>query len=208
MKLLRLLPLSLLLCALVRAQGTTAPAAPAAPAAAAVAAPAKPTVESVEKLLDVMKVQAMMGPLMNQMHAATSQMLADPSVSGGMSEADKAEFNKFQDKLWVEMGKAMSWDNLKQLYIETYQEVFCQAEIDALTAFYSTPAGSSIMGKMPQAMGVSMQKMRAKVIPMMQKMMADLKGEADSLKQADAAAKAAPAPAAPAADAAAKPAGA
>ena len=47
------------------------------------------------------------------------------------------------------MAEVMTWENFQSIYTSLYKKNFTQDEVNALTAFYKTPAGKSAMNKMP-----------------------------------------------------------
>jgi hypothetical protein len=77
----------------------------------------------------------------------------------------------------------MTWDKLRPLYVQIYQESFTQEEIDRPIAFYESPAGVAFVEKMPFVMQKSMSIMQSRMAPMMEKMKAAMK-EALGLAQA------------------------
>ena len=73
------------------------------------------------------------------------------------------------------MREEMTWDKLRPLYVQIYQESFTQEEIDGLIAFYESPAGVAFVEKMPFVMQKSMSIMQSRMAPMMEKMKAAIK---------------------------------
>jgi uncharacterized protein len=56
----------------------------------------------------------------------------------------------------------MTWDKLRPVYVQIYQESFTQEEIDGLIAFYESPAGFAFVEKMPFVMQKSMSIMQSR----------------------------------------------
>ena len=73
------------------------------------------------------------------------------------------------------MREEMTWDKMRPLYVQIYQESFTQEEIDGLIAFYESPAGVAFVEKMPFVMQKSMSIMQSRMAPMMEKMKAAMK---------------------------------
>ena len=54
------------------------------------------------------------------------------------------------------MREEMSWQRMKPLYVQLYQDTFEQDEVDGLLAFYTSPTGQAFLNKMPVVMQKSM----------------------------------------------------
>ena len=63
-----------------------------------------------------------------------------------------------------EMLAEMPWDQMIQAMMPVYQKHFTKGDLDALTAFYSTPTGQKVLHEMPGLMADSMKAM----MPIMQ----------------------------------------
>ena len=67
----------------------------------------------------------------------------------------------------------LSWEKVKQDYINLYAETLTEAELKASIAFYKTPEGQSFINKQPELMKRAMemnQKLMMKIMPQIQKM--------------------------------------
>ena len=74
------------------------------------------------------------------------------------------------DKMMDMISKELSWDNLKQDYINLYAETFSAEELKGIVAFYQSAAGQAFTKKQPELMKKSMalsQKMMMQIIPKM-----------------------------------------
>ena len=70
-----------------------------------------------------------------------------------------------------------SWDKLKPIYLRVYTDTMTADEVLAMTRFYESPEGRSVMQKMPQIIQRTMQEMQPIAEAAMQKMMQDLDAE-------------------------------
>lgn len=101
-----------------------------------------------------------------------------------MSAEQQRVVDATRAKLVQVLREELSWDKLRPVYVQIYQETFTQEEIDGLIAFYNSPAGAAFVEKMPVVMQRSMSIMQSRTAPMMEKMKA-------AMQQAIAEAKAA-----------------
>ena len=75
----------------------------------------------------------------------------------------------------------MSWQRMKPLYVQLYQDTFEQDEVDGLLAFYTSPTGQAFLNKMPVVMQKSMalsQSLMQSALPKMTAAMKEALSEA------------------------------
>ena len=120
----------------------------------------------VEKLLDTMLVNVDQ-VMRHSMEASTQGQPLSPEQRR-VVDATAAKFVQV-------MREEMTWDKLRPLYVQIYQESFTQEEIDGLIAFYESSAGVAFVEKMPVVMQKSMSIMQSRMAPMMEKMKAAMK---------------------------------
>lgn len=150
--------------------------------ASAQAAP--PTQQQVEKLLDAMEAQKvvdqMIPAMMQQAGGMVDQMLATESAT--TADRERAQgLMKSQEQHLREM---LAWNNLKPIYIKVYTDTLSDKEVLAMTRFYQSPEGRSVMQKLPQIMQRSMVEMQPLLESSIQKMTQDIQKEFDSGKPA------------------------
>lgn len=62
-----------------------------------------------------------------------------------------------------------SWKRMKPDIVAIYRETFTQDEIDAMTEFYGSPVGQSVLEKMPGVMRKSMRVTHRQMMSVMPK---------------------------------------
>ena len=94
-------------------------------------------------------------------------MVTSQAPSGATPE-QIARAQQIQDKLLDSVKTRMNWEKLRPQYLRIYDETFSAEEIDGIFAFYESPAGSSMLKKMPllisKAMAVAQSQM-ADIMP-------------------------------------------
>lgn len=145
---------------------------PGAPAQTAVQAPSAEAASAtdVDRLLQAMDMRAMMAGMMQQMHGAQEKMLAE-AFGADLDEAKRARMQEAMATSTGIIQKHLSWDALEPVVRKVYMQVFSKREVQAMTAFYTSPEGASILKKSPQAMGLTMQEIQ----PAMQAAMQEVK---------------------------------
>jgi len=121
--------------------------------------------EDVERYLQAIHSHEMMKQMIVAMSKPMHQMVHDQY----MKDKDKlppdfeAQMNKFMDNTMNEM----PFDEMIDAMVPAYQKHFTKGDMDALTAFYSTPTGQKIMHEMPAITAEAMETM----MPIMRKSM-------------------------------------
>jgi uncharacterized protein len=158
-------------CAVVLAIGPVVQAQTAASAEVDAAKQAK-----VQELFDAMHMDRMMGQMMSNMNGMVAQMVRTMPGADQMTEEQKALVKDFTEKAVKLSQNALNWKSLEPEYVKIYAAEYTTEEIEAITAFYKTPAGQTMLEKTPELLQASMK--------IVQKRMVDLQPEMKAL-QAD-----------------------
>ena len=127
----------------------------------------------VEKILD--SVQRQTEGLMRN---ALNQSLNGKAPTPKQQEA----IDTMRASMAKVMNDVVSWGKMEPMFLRLYKETFTREEVQAMTAFYKSPAGQSMVNKMPALMQKTMgevQNMMRGVAPQLQaiqqKFTADMK---------------------------------
>ncbi len=83
-----------------------------------------------------------------------------------LNDAQKTTALKVQKETMELLQKELSWNNIKSSIISVYAETFSAADLKAIIAFYSSPAGKKFVQKQPELQ----QRMMAMQMNLMQKL--------------------------------------
>lgn len=99
--------------------------------------------------------------MMDQMVVAMSKPIQKMLHEQYEKNKDKlpADFEARTSKEMEDMIKNIPWDDMLEAMVPAYQKHFTKADLDALTAFYSSPTGQKVMREMPGLMADSMEIM-------------------------------------------------
>ncbi|ROV56266.1 DUF2059 domain-containing protein [Neisseria chenwenguii] len=126
---------------------------------------------SVERLFEVQGFDKLMDDTNKKMPETMMDLPAIQSKLAGVPADKQTAVRKVVTRYLTESLQSMTdkkgRKELRDLSIAATQKVYTQEEVDALTKFYESPTGRSIMAKMPQYLDAIMQPMMA----MMQKNM-------------------------------------
>jgi hypothetical protein len=108
-------------------------------------------------------MQAFEGSMVNQINRMLD---AELKKSGSAADAEKrrqiqSDVQEFQHRLFALMAAHMSWQTMKPVYRETYDETFTTDELRPLVAFMKSPAGQAYVDKMPSMVSNTMKRMQA-----------------------------------------------
>lgn len=132
------------------------------------AADAPATQADVQKYLDAVHAREMTAQMVQAIAGPLHQMIHDEFAK----DADKLppDFEQRMTKMLDDMMANMPWDEMMQAMLPAYEKHFTKGEMDALTAFYSSPVGQKILRELPAVTAESMQTM----MPIMRKYVDDV----------------------------------
>lgn len=132
------------------------------------AADSPPSEASVKELLDVMQVHKMLDATMVQMDGFIQQTMQQVTQGQTITPDAQKEIDKRRTEALSKMKEVLDWSKLEPVYVRVYQKSFTQPEIDGLIAMYKTPAGQTLLTKMPVVMQNTMSEMQQLLQPVMQ----------------------------------------
>ena len=128
-----------------------------------------PTDASLKELFVVSDVKGTMDKTLAQMDVymktAMQESLKGTELTPEMQQRMDANSKKIAQILRDEMG----WGKMEPLFLEIYKKSFSQSDVDGMIQFYKTPAGQSVVNKMPLVMQNSMEVMQQRMATIMPK---------------------------------------
>ncbi|MBE2210519.1 MAG: DUF2059 domain-containing protein [Xanthomonadaceae bacterium] len=138
---------------------------------------APPTTAQIEHLLQVMDAKKVIDQLLPAMMQQSRALVDQQLASSDASAVDRARVERLLAAQESTVRDMLSWDKLKPIYLRVYTDTMTADEVLAMTRFYESPEGRSVMQKMPQIIQRTMQEMQPIAEAAMQKMMQDLDAE-------------------------------
>ncbi len=142
-------------------------------AATALAAP--PTDADIERLLKASRAESMLNAILPQMEEMQRQQFEQITSGKDLSAEQKAEVERIQSRTNQIVRKALSWNEMRPLYIDVYKQTFSSEDVKAMAKFYESPAGKNLLDKTPALMQNLMGAIQKKIIPMMEELQTELK---------------------------------
>jgi hypothetical protein len=118
-------------------------------------APDAASKEDVKKLFDVMASREQMAQMMQQVFAQMRSLNRD-EIKKRHPDVTEEELARM-DKQSEDLMKNFPLDEMLSDMIPVYQRHFTKSEIEALTAFYSSPAGQKFLHEMPAVTSETMR---------------------------------------------------
>jgi hypothetical protein len=136
--------------------------------------------EDINRLLDVMHSRDMMTTVMNLMSKQLGSMVHQQvSQNHDLPPDAEARINKMVQDMY----KNFPVDDLIQAMIPVYQRHFTKGDIDAVVAFYSSPAGQKFLSEMPAITQESMQASMGIAQKMVAKMQQQIQDDINQMQQ-------------------------
>jgi hypothetical protein len=121
--------------------------------------------EDIERYFQVMHLRDTMKQMMDLMTKQTHQMVHEQIAKNGANLPP--DFESRMNKMTDEELKNFPIEEMLQAMLPVYQKHWTKGDVDAMTAFYSTPTGQKVLRELPATMAEAMQAMQ----PIMQKRM-------------------------------------
>lgn len=129
-----------------------------------------PSEASIRQLLEVAQAHKLIDSVMAQMDGLMTQAIQQATQGQEVPPKVQKDIDKRQAEVVGLMKELLDWTKLEPMYVRIYQKSFSQQEVDGMIAFYKTPAGQAVIGKMPAVMQNTMDEMQQMMAPVMQKM--------------------------------------
>lgn len=139
---------------------------------------APPSDAEVDRLLKASRAQGMLDSVLPQMEALQQQQFQQFTSDRGLTPAQRSDAARIQARTTQIMRESLSWEQMRPLYIEAYRRTFTSQDVKALTRFYESPAGKSMLDKTPVLMQNLTLAMQQKVKPMLEELKRELDGVA------------------------------
>jgi len=144
-----------------------------------------------EQLLAILHTDRMVGQVSDNIKKQVSDA-ADHVAGPSATPENKAKAVDFQKNMGQVIDAQVSWKAMEPKFVDLYVKAFTEDELDAIVAFYKTPAGVAFLEKTPQINAQASQLLQSKMAALQPQM----KQIFDDFQKSEAPA---PAPASPAA---------
>ncbi|MGV8959837.1 MAG: DUF2059 domain-containing protein [Stenotrophomonas sp.] len=135
---------------------------------------ATPTDGDINRLLAASRAQTMLDTMLPQMEAMQQQQIARFAAQQSLNGQQQAQLQRIQQSISQTLRQALSWPQMRAMYVDAYRQSFSKEDVLAMAEFYESPAGQSLLDKTPALMQNLMLAIQTKMQPLMSDMQKDL----------------------------------
>ncbi|CBA17541.1 DUF2059 domain-containing protein [Xanthomonas albilineans] len=133
-----------------------------------------PSDADINRLLSASRAQNMLDTMLPQIEAMQRQQFAQLNAQRHFSPAQQQKLQQIQERTQATVHQAMSWQEMRPLYVNLYKQSFSKQDVLAMAEFYESPAGQSMLDKTPQLMQNLMVAMQQKMAPLLANLQKEL----------------------------------
>ena len=140
----------------------------------ALAAASPPSDSDINRLLAASRAQSMLDAMLPQMEAMQAQQFSQLTREQSFTPEQKQQLQRIQQRTSQTLREALSWSQLRPMYVDIYKQSFTREDVLAMAEFYESPAGQSLLDKTPTLMQNLMVAIQQKVNPLLTSLQTDL----------------------------------
>jgi len=134
---------------------------------------AEPTDADIEKLLVASRAESMLQAIIPQMEAMQQEQFKQLMGDKPLTAEQQAEVQRIQSRTQDIVRKALAWEEMKPMYVQVYKQTFTREDVRAISKFYESPAGRSLLDKTPALTQNLMLAVQQKLVPMLEELQSE-----------------------------------
>jgi hypothetical protein len=111
----------------------------------------------IQQLFEITHVDRLMNQMADQMLGQMNAMMKQQTAGTDLTPKQRDIMSTFTTKVGGMVKGQLDWNKLKPQFITLYATTYTEPEIDAILAFYRSPAGQTMLAKLPELSAKSMQ---------------------------------------------------
>lgn len=135
----------------------------------------EPTDADIDRLLKASRAESLLAGVVPQMEAVQQQEFDKHFAGKEMTEEQKAEVARIQAKTQEIVRKALSWEQMRPVYLDVYKKTYTRDDVRAITKFYESAAGKRMLDKNPALMQNIMSAVQQKMVPMLEELQGEIR---------------------------------
>ncbi|WP_334179060.1 DUF2059 domain-containing protein [Pseudoxanthomonas sp.] len=136
---------------------------------------AEPTDADIDRLLTASRAESLLAGVVPQMEAVQQQEFDKHFAGKEMTDEQKAEVARIQAKTQDIVRKALSWEEMRPVYLDVYKKTYTRDDVRAITKFYESAAGKRMLDKSPALMQNIMAAVQQKMVPMLEELQGEIR---------------------------------
>ena len=146
-------------------------------AASAPALAAAPTDADINRLLAASRAQSLLDGMLPQLETMQRQQFEDIARQRQLTPQQTEQLQRMQQRTTATLTQALSWQQLRPMYVDLYKKSFSKEDVLAMAEFYESSAGQSLLDKTPALM----QNVMVAIQTRMQPLFADLQKDLETI---------------------------
>ncbi|KFA29161.1 DUF2059 domain-containing protein [Xanthomonas vasicola] len=142
--------------------------------AAPVALAQAPSDADINRLLAASRAQTMLDTMLPQIEAMQQQQFAQLTAQRQLDAEQQAQLQRIQERTRQTVRKALSWSELRPMYVDIYKRSFSREDVLPMAEFYESSAGQSLLDKTPALTQNLMGAIQQKMLPLFADLRKDL----------------------------------
>ncbi|GAB3043488.1 DUF2059 domain-containing protein [Stenotrophomonas tumulicola] len=138
----------------------------------ALAAP--PTDGDINRLLSASRAQSMLDAMLPQIEAMQQQQFDQITQQRQLDPQKQEQLKRIQARTAETLRQALSWQQLRPMYVDLYKQTFSKEDVLAMAEFYESSAGQSLLDKTPALMQNVMVAIQSRMQPLFADLQKDL----------------------------------
>lgn len=136
---------------------------------------AEPTDADIDRLLKASRAESLLAGMVPQMEAVQQQEFDKHFAGQTMTEEQKAEVARIEAKTQEIVRKALSWEQMRPVYLDVYKKTYTREDVRAITKFYESAAGQRMLDKNPALMQNILSAVQLKMVPMLEELQGEIR---------------------------------
>ncbi|WP_368563117.1 DUF2059 domain-containing protein [Pseudoxanthomonas sp. UTMC 1351] len=136
---------------------------------------AEPSDADIDRLLRASRAQSLLNGVIPQLEAMQQQEFEKHFAGKELNAEQTAEVARIQTKTREIAQKALSWEEMRPLYVDAYKKTYTREEVRAIAKFYESTAGKSLLDKNPVLMQNLTAAIQQKMVPMLEELQTEIK---------------------------------
>ncbi len=123
-----------------------------------------------EQMLAVTKTDTLLETQLKALQARVQEIAKQQSGVAPLNPEQTKLTSDYQKQIQDVVDNEISWSKLRPIIVQSYEDTFTEAELDAILAFYKTPAGQAVVNKTPDLANKTMATVQGHIKDMQPKL--------------------------------------
>ena len=129
-----------------------------------------------EEMVTLLHMDTLMKQMMDAMEKQVSTSVRQMAPGNNLTPQQQAKLDEYNKKVFALIESQMGWKAIEPDILDLYAKTFTDEELDGILAFYKSPAGISMVEKLPGLTTQAMQLTQSRMValqPQLKQMLVD-----------------------------------